>query len=81
VLIHEVYSAEGLRRRTQDWQAYHSAYHTSGADVGRIANAVKPKLLLLYHELPFGEPDGEILREVRSVYDGDVREAQDLAGY
>lgn len=81
VLIHEAYSAEGLSRRTPDWRAYHSEYHTSGPDVGRIANEVRPKLLLLYHELPFGEPDGEILREVRSVYNGDVREAQDLAGY
>ena len=81
VLIHEAYSAEGLRRRTPDWQAYHSEYHTSGPDVGRIANAVRPKLLLLYHELPFGQANGEILREVQSVYDGDVREAQDLAGY
>ncbi len=81
VLIHEAYSAEGLRRRTADWRAYHAEYHTSGLDVGRIANAVRPKLLLLYHELPFAEPDGEILREVRSVYDGEVRDAEDLAEY
>jgi ribonuclease BN (tRNA processing enzyme) len=81
VLIHEAYSAEGLRHRTPEWQAYHASYHTSGPDVGRIANALKPKLVLLYHELPFGQPDGEILREVQSVYGGDVREAKDLEGY
>jgi ribonuclease Z len=81
VLIHEVYSAEGLKHRTPDWQHYHSTYHTSATDVGRIANEVKPKLVLLYHELPFGQPPGEILREVQAVYPGDVREAQDLTGY
>ena len=81
ILIHEVYSAEGLKRRGGDWQAYHSAYHTSAPDVARIANQVHPKLLILYHELPFGEPDGEILSEVRKSYSGDVVEAADLASY
>jgi len=81
VLIHEAYSAEGLAKRSKEWIAYHSAYHTSGPDVARVANAVKPKLLLLYHELPFGEPAGEILEEIRRGYDGDVREAADLDVY
>ncbi len=81
VLIHEVYSAEGLKARTADWQAYHSSYHTSGYDVGRIAAVLKPKLVLLYHELPFGQPAGEILGEVRSRFDGAVEEAADLAVY
>ena len=81
VLIHEVYSAAGLARRTPDWIAYHTAYHTSAPDVARIAAAIKPKLLLLYHELPFGEPPGEILDEIRKTYEGPVEEAQDLAIY
>jgi ribonuclease BN (tRNA processing enzyme) len=81
VLIHEVYSAEGLKRRTPDWQAYHSSYHTSGPDVGKIASQVHPKLVILYHELPFGEPEGEILKEVQSTYDGPVVEAADLDVY
>lgn len=81
ILVHEAYSAKGLAKRTPDWQAYHSAYHTSGPDVARIANAVQPKLLLLYHELPFGQPAGEILGEVRAGYTGAVEEAKDLAAY
>jgi len=81
ILVHEVYSEEGLRKRTPDWQKYHSTYHTSGPDVGRIAAQVQPKLLVLYHELPFGEPPGEILKEVQSTYSGRVKEAQDLAVY
>jgi len=81
VLIHEVYSAEGLAKRTKDWIAYHSAYHTSAPDLAKIAAQVKPKLLLLYHELPFGEPPGEILEEIRKGYDGSVEEAADLSVY
>ena len=34
--------------------------------------------LVLYHMLPFGQPPGQILEEVRSTYDGDVIEAVDL---
>ena len=78
VLIHEAYSAKGLAQRTPDWIAYHSTYHTSGPDLARIANEVKPKVLFLYHELPFRQPASEILEEVRHDYAGEVREAKDL---
>jgi len=81
VLIHEVYSAAGLAKRTPDWQAYHSTYHTSGPDLARIASVVNPKLLILYHELPFGQPTGEILSEVQHDYRGTVIEAEDLGIY
>lgn len=78
VLIHEAYSAEGLKNRTPVWQAYHSAYHTSGLDVGRIARQVNPKLLVLYHLLPMGQPAGQIATEVRAGFAGTVVEAADL---
>jgi ribonuclease BN (tRNA processing enzyme) len=81
VLVHEVYSALGLRARTADWQAYHSAYHTSGYDVGRIASIVQPKLVLLYHMLPFGQPESQVVAEVRSEFSGAVVVAEDLAAY
>ncbi len=81
ILIHEVYSAEWLKRRTKAWQAYHSAYHTSGPDLARIANQVHPKLLILYHELQFGQPEGEILDEIKATYQGPTVEAADLASY
>ncbi len=81
ILIHEAYSAKGLDLREQRWKDYHSRYHTSGPDVGRVANQVKPKLLVLYHELPFGQPQREILSEVKSEYEGPVLEAEDLATY
>jgi ribonuclease BN (tRNA processing enzyme) len=78
ILIHEVYSAAGLAKRTADWQKYHSTFHTSGGDVGRIASEVRPKKLVLYHELPFTETREEIMREVRSQYGGEAIEGQDL---
>ena len=81
VLVHEVYSSKGLAARTPEWQAYHSTFHTSSFEVGKIAKEVKPKLLILYHVLPFGRPEEEVAEEVRSVWDGDVRLAQDLEVY
>ncbi len=78
VLIHEAYSAKGLAARETEWQQYHSSYHTSGPELGRLANRVKPELLLLYHLLPFGESREQILEEVKSEYDGDVVIAEDL---
>lgn len=81
ILIHEVYSEAGLKLRTKRWQDYHSTYHTSGPDLGRIAQVLKPKLLVLYHQLPFRQPADQILKEVRSVYDGPVVAANDLDVY
>ena len=54
ILVHEVYSAQGLSRRIPEWQSYHAAFHTSGRDVGRIAAQVRPSMLVLYHILTMG---------------------------
>ena len=78
ILVHEVYSAAGLAKRTPDWQRYHAAFHTSGPDVGRVAVQVKPKTLVLYHQLPMGETQEEVLAEVRSQYGGAVIWGKDL---
>jgi ribonuclease BN (tRNA processing enzyme) len=79
ILVHEVYSAKGLAGRTPDWQRYHRAFHTSAPDVARIAAQVQPKKLVLYHQLPMGQPAGEILEEIRAAYQGDVIYGTDLA--
>ena len=78
ILVHEVYSRKGWEGRTPAWQKYHAAYHTSGPDVGRVAAAVRPKKLVLYHLLPMGQPAAEVLAEVRSNYDGEVIYGADL---
>jgi ribonuclease BN (tRNA processing enzyme) len=78
ILVHEVYSAAGLARRTPDWQKYHSTFHTSGADVGRLAEAVRPKKLVLYHQLPMGQTPEEVIDEIRQRYPGEIIYGKDL---
>ena len=78
ILVHEVYSEKGLANRTPDWQRYHSAYHTSAVDVGRIAAEVHPKTLVLYHLLPMGEKPEEVLDEVRRNFTGKIVYGNDL---
>lgn len=78
LLFHEVVSDAGLAQYSPEWQAYHRSAHTSARDVGRLANIVRPKQLVLYHGLFFGEPESDIVDEVRAVYDGDVVLADDL---
>jgi ribonuclease BN (tRNA processing enzyme) len=81
VLVHEVYSSAGFMKRTPDWQAYHSRYHTSGRELGAIAARAKPGLLVLYHQLIWSSTEEELLKEVRDVYDGKVASAHDLDVY
>lgn len=81
VLLHEVYSQPGFDRRTPDWQAYHSRYHTSAGDVARVAAAARPKLLVLYHQLFWGTAEDDLVREVQRGYDGKVVSAKDLEVY
>ena len=78
ILVHEVYSAKGLERRTPEWRRYHSAFHTSGVDVGRIAAKAGPKRLVLYHQLPMGESAEEVIAEVRRSFAGEIVYGKDL---
>jgi ribonuclease Z len=81
ILVHEVYSTAGFQRRTPDWQAYHKHHHTSTRELAELAAEVKPKLLLLNHILFWGTKPEDLLAEIHSGYDGQVRIAQDLAVY
>jgi ribonuclease BN (tRNA processing enzyme) len=81
VLVHEVYSAEKLKTRTPAWQAYHSAFHTSGYQLGDIATRARAKSLVLYHQLFWGDDDTELIREVSMKYVGPVLPGRDLAVY
>ena len=78
ILVHEVYSYAGFLKKTKDWQIYHKGHHTSTLEVGEIASRAKPKLLLLSHILFWGSTEKDILEEVKTVYTGDVRIAEDL---
>jgi ribonuclease BN (tRNA processing enzyme) len=70
-----------LKKRTKRWQDYHSTFHTSTYQLADIANKVKPKLLILNHQLGFGMSFESILDEVKSKYDGKVLNGSDLEIY
>ncbi|NNE61631.1 MAG: MBL fold metallo-hydrolase [Woeseia sp.] len=78
LLFHEVISDTGLARNAPQWRDYHRQAHTPGNELGRLANIVRPKKLVLYHGLFYGEPEQGVVDEVRAVYDGDVVLADDL---
>jgi ribonuclease BN (tRNA processing enzyme) len=81
VLVHEVYSPERLKAREPEWQKYHAAYHTSTYALGDLATRARPKLLVLYHQLGWGDDDTELVRQVRTRYKGKVVSAHDLGVY
>jgi len=78
ILVHEVYSYQRLQVRSKTWQRYHTKSHTSTKELGMIASAVKPKLLVLYHQLYWGATDEDLLAEIRANYSGKVVSGNDL---
>jgi ribonuclease BN (tRNA processing enzyme) len=79
ILVHEVYSDAGFKRREPVWQKYHASFHTSASELAAIANEAKPKLLVLYHQLYWGTSDEDLVREIHAAgYDGVVISAKDL---
>jgi ribonuclease BN (tRNA processing enzyme) len=69
VLIHEVYSAAGLKPEDRpggkDWPQYCREFHTSDVELGALAARIKPKFLILDHTIRFGASDEELLGAVR----------------
>lgn len=90
ILIHEVYSHEGVKQRSPKWNKYHTNVHTSSLELGEIAKRANPKKLVLYHQLFFRVPDGdgnvisevdreiEMINEIKQNYKGEVISAKDL---
>jgi ribonuclease BN (tRNA processing enzyme) len=78
VLVHEVYSVKGFKTRPAVWQAYHADSHTSSIELGKLAARVRPKVLVLYHQLLWGATPQDVLEEIHRVYDGTVIYGNDL---
>ena len=78
ILIHEVYSSKMFENLRPEWKKYHSSVHTSTYELADIASKVKPDLLILYHQLFWGAGEGELLGEVKKIYDGKVISGKDL---
>jgi len=81
VLLHEVYSVQGFETRPPEWQRYHASFHTSTTQLADIASQVRPKLLVLYHQLYWGMTDDDLLKEMAPHYPGRVVSAADLDVY
>ncbi len=78
ILIHEVYSSMRFPERSPAWQHYHSRVHTSTQELAELANQVHPGLLLLYHQLFWGQTPEELVAEISSSYNGPVLSTNDL---
>ncbi|MGH7581913.1 MAG: MBL fold metallo-hydrolase [Gemmatimonadales bacterium] len=86
VLIHEVYPASRVAPENRpggaDWPAYLHSYHTSDVELGRIAAAAHPKLLVLTHIVRMGATDSELIAGVRrGGFAGRVVVGHDLDRY
>ena len=89
ILVHEVFSAQGVKRRSPVWQKYHTSVHTSSVQLGELASQIKPRTLVLNHQLFFRVPDEEgqviseldrereMIREIQQHYRGEVISARD----
>lgn len=78
VLIHEVYSEAGFKTRPAKWQKYHSNFHTSTRELGELATRAKPGLLILYHQLFWGQTEESLMEEMNRYYKGKVVSGRDL---
>jgi len=78
LLFHEVYSALALRTRPPEWRKYHSSVHTSSHELAELASHVKPKTLVLYHQLIWNRTEEDLLTEVMEGYNGHVVSGNDL---
>ncbi len=81
VLVHEVYSSQGFKRRSAKWQQYHAHMHTSTEELAEIATQVRPKKLVMTHLLLWGSSPADLLAEVTAHYDGEVVCGEDLGVY
>ena len=82
VLIHEVHPEDGAgpgRPATAEWLQYLREFHTSDVELGRIAAAANPKMLVLYH---FGARETASDRVVAAIqragYKGRILVGRDL---
>ena len=51
---------------------------TTVLELGEIANSARPGKVILYHILFWGSSEEDLLKEIRSVYAGEVHVGQDL---
>lgn len=79
ILVHEVYMAGSLRFHSPSWQRYHRTVHTSGIELAEMAREIRPKLLVLNHQLVWGDKtEADLIAEIAAIYDGPFVSGHDL---
>lgn len=84
VLIHEAYSMASYHRVSPRSQEFRRRHHTSTAELAKIANTVKPGLLVIYHRSNAGgalmsvDQEQVLIDELKRDYSGRVVAARDL---
>lgn len=86
LLIHEIYPKVRLKPEPRPggelWVQYMKEFHTSDVEVGRLAAAARPGLLLLHHVVWMGGVEEELIQGVREGgYNGAVTVGVDLGRY
>lgn len=81
ILVHEVYSEKGLSTKDNNDKAYFTSFHTSTSELAKIANLVKPKLLVMTHQIPLGVSLSSLLEEIQVKYKGQAVNGSDLEVY
>ncbi len=93
ILISEAYTTASFKLIPRRWQEYRLAFHTSAQQLGEMASAAKPKLLILVHPGNAGcdQADTDACREagneqhllaaLRESYSGRVVVGGDLEMY
>ncbi|MGH8550855.1 MAG: MBL fold metallo-hydrolase [Methylococcales bacterium] len=81
ILVHEVYFKQGFEQNTGPSRNYHSTHHTSTVVLARLANRIRPGLLVLYHVLFRGSDEQDVLAKIRAAYPGKVVLASDGSIY
>jgi len=75
ILVHGAYSKKLL---PESWHVYFSENHTTTTELANIAKQAQPKLLVLYHQLPFNVTERIMMDEISEIYGGRVIFGNDL---
>jgi ribonuclease Z len=86
VLIHEVYPESKVkpenRKGGEDWPQYLKEFHTSDFELGKLAEQINPKILILSHIVRMNATDEELIEGIRKGgYKGKVVIGKDLDRY
>jgi ribonuclease BN (tRNA processing enzyme) len=81
VLLHEVYNPHGDELNDPHWQEYFRTFHTSPAELAKIAKRARPKLLVVYHQVLEKLPEQDLVEQIAHEYSGNWISAKDLEVY